>query len=156
MGIIRNIDALDPSFRPIATELIQRLALAGIHYRIDETLRTEAVQKAYYLQSRLSLAEVNQARREAGLYLLTEAENKTTVTWTLDSVHLKGLAIDIVPLLANDAGKFFVPWDYERYADSWMAIGKISLELGLNWGGTWPPISMAGLGKDCPHHQLKA
>jgi hypothetical protein len=155
MGIIRNIDALDPSFKPLAVELIQRLSLAGIHHRIDETVRTKEVQEAYYLQSRATLAEVNEARKKAGIYLLTEAENKTTVTWTRESVHLKGLAIDIVPLLVSDEGKYFVPWDYEKYAASWLAIGKISLKLGLDWGGTWPPINKAGLGKDCPHHQLK-
>jgi hypothetical protein len=155
MGIIRNIDALDPPFRPLAAELVRRLGLAGIHYRIDETLRTKEVQEAYYLQGRAPLAEVNAARGKAGLYLLTGAENKRAVTWTRDSAHLKGLAVDIVPVLVNGEGKYFVPWDYARYPADGLAIGKISLELGLDWGGTWPPIK-AGLGWDCPHHQAKA
>jgi len=153
MGIIRDLNALDPSFRPEAYELVKRLAMAGIHYRVEETLRTQEVQEAYWLQSRAPLAEVNDARKKAGLYLLTEAENKTTVTWTRDSPHLKGLAIDIVPILASADGKYFVPWDYERYAESWRDIGIISMQVGLNWGGNWPPYNRMELGRDCPHHQ---
>jgi hypothetical protein len=154
MGIIRDLNALDSGFRPLAFELAKSLSMAGIHYRIDETLRTKEVQEAYWLQGRAPLPEVNEARKKAGLYPLIESENKAAVTWTRDSPHLKGLAIDIVPVLVSGKGAYFVPWDYARYAEYWRQIGAISMKLGLNWGGSWPPFDKAELGKDCPHHQI--
>jgi peptidoglycan L-alanyl-D-glutamate endopeptidase CwlK len=153
MGIIRSLDTLDPIFRPLAFELVKNLSMANIHYRIEETLRTQETQEAYWLQSRAPLEEVNEARKKAGLYPLTESENKTTVTWARESAHLKGLAVDIVPVLVSKDGAYFVPWDYARYAEYWREIGAISMQLGLNWGGNWPPFNKAELGRDCPHHQ---
>jgi hypothetical protein len=153
MAIIRSLDALNHGFRPLAVEFVRRLAAADIPYRIDETLRTADVQEAYWLQSRAPLAEVNAARKKAGLYLLTEAENRVTVTWTRESVHLKGEALDVVPLLGRGDGRFFVPWDYLPYAGIWLQMGKIGRSLGLEWGGAWPPLTGGVIGKDPPHYQ---
>jgi hypothetical protein len=153
MGIIRSLDALDPGLRPLATEFVRRLAEAGVHYRVDETLRARDVQDAYWLQGRTPLAEVNAARTQAGLYLLTEAENRIIVTWTRESAHLKGEALDVVPLLSRADGRFFVPWDYAAYAGIWLQLGKIGQGLGLEWGGSWPPLAGGVIGKDPPHYQ---
>jgi hypothetical protein len=152
MAIIRSVDALDPGFRPLAVEFVRSLAGADIPYRIDETLRTAAVQEAYWLQGRAPLGEVNAARRHAGLYLLTEAENRIVVTWTRESAHLRGEAIDVVPLLSRGDGRFYVPWDYAAWAGIWLQMGAIGQGLGLEWGGSWPPLA-GGIGKDPPHYQ---
>ena len=85
MPVIRSLDALSHGFRPLAVEFVRLLAAADVQYRIDETLRTGEVQEAYWLQSRAPLGEVNAARKKAGLYLLTEAENRVTVTWTREA-----------------------------------------------------------------------
>lgn len=153
MAIIRSLDALDPGFRPLAVEFIRRLAAADIPHRVDETLRTGDVQEAYWLQGRAPLAEVNAAREKAGLYLLTGAENRTTVTWTRESVHFTGRAVDVVPLLSRGDGRFFVPWDYAAYAGIWRQMGEIGKSLGLEWGGDWPPLIGGVIGKDPPHYQ---
>jgi hypothetical protein len=153
MAIIRSTDALAPAFRPLALEFLRRLAAADVQYRIEETLRTQDVQEAYWLQSRAPLEEVNAAREKAGLYLLTEAENRVTVTWTRESAHFTGRAIDVVPLLGRGDGRFFVPWDYAAYAGIWGRMGEIGMGLGLDWGGSWPPLIGGKIGKDPPHYQ---
>ena len=45
-----------------------------------------------------TLEVVNAAREKAGLYLLSEAENKKTVTNTRKSRHFNGEAVDIAPV----------------------------------------------------------
>jgi len=156
MPIIKSIDMLDPTFRPLIVEFTMRLADKGIAYRIDETLRTREVQDAYFVQGRAPLAEVNHLRSKAGLYLLTEKENQTIVTWTRESAHFTGCAADIVPVCSKDDGKIFVPWDYVAYAGVWHRMGKIGMETGLEWGGAWEPLNPGGLGKDPPHYQKAA
>jgi peptidoglycan L-alanyl-D-glutamate endopeptidase CwlK len=153
MAIIRSIDALSLSFRPLAVEFLRRLSSLGVQYRVDETLRTADVQEAYWLQGRAPLAEVNAARKKAGLYLLTEAESRVVVTWTRDSAHLRGEAIDVVPLLSREDGRFFVPWEYAAYAGIWLHLGELGRGLGLDWGGDWPPLIDGVIGKDPPHYQ---
>jgi hypothetical protein len=153
MGTIKDIGALDPGFQSYANAFIAELHRNGVIFRIDETLRTPEVQEAYWLQSRAPLAEVNAARSRAGLSLLRESENKTTVTWTRDSVHFTGKAIDIVPLIRDEQRGWVVPWDYVKYAKIWLEMGKIGRSVGLEWGGEWPPFNSAGVGKDPPHYQ---
>jgi hypothetical protein len=150
---IKDIGALDLGFQPYANAFIDELHRNGVIFRIDETLRTPEVQNAYWLQSRAPLAEVNAARSRAGLYLLDEKENKTTVTWTRDSVHFTGKAIDIVPLIRDEKRGWVVPWDYVRYARIWLEMGKIGRSIGLEWGGEWTPLNGTGVGKDPPHYQ---
>ena len=97
---------------PLAQELIQRAAVAGIEPIVIDTGRTPAEQ---------------QVKIEQG------------VSWTLNSKHEpqppegKSEAIDIAPksLLAT---KLWSP-------DSplWMQLGAIGKEIGLEWGGDWPP-----------------
>jgi hypothetical protein len=86
---------------------------------------------------------------------LTEAENRVTVTWTRESAHLAGEAIDAVPLLTRPDGRFFVPWDYAAYARIWQQMGNIGLRLGLEWGGSWPPFTGGLIGRDPPHYQKR-
>jgi peptidoglycan L-alanyl-D-glutamate endopeptidase CwlK len=155
VAIIRSIDALDPGFRPLAAEFIRRLAAAGVQYRVDETLRVGDTQEAYWLQGRAPLGEVNAAREKAGLYLLTEAENRVVVTWTRESAHLNGEALDVVPLLSRGDGRFFVPWNYAAYAGIWLQLGRIGQSLGLEWGGSWPPLVDVVIGRDPPHYQRR-
>jgi peptidoglycan L-alanyl-D-glutamate endopeptidase CwlK len=153
MAIIRSIDALSLSFRPLAVELLRRFAVEGVPYRVDETLRTADTQEAYFLQGRAPLEEVNAARKKAELCLLTEAESRVVVTWTRDSAHLRGEAIDVVPLLSRPDGRFFVPWDYAAYAGIWLQMGDMGRSLGLDWGGDWPPLTGGVIGRDPPHYQ---
>jgi peptidoglycan L-alanyl-D-glutamate endopeptidase CwlK len=155
MGIIRGVDALKPECRTMVIEAQSRLAYIDFPYRIDETYREQAVQNAYYAQGRESLEVTNGLRKHAGLYLLTEDENKRIVTSTLLSRHTEREAVDIVPLLTDRNGKFFVPWDYDKYAEVWLTLGEIMEAVGFEWGGRWPPLGSSGLGWDPPHNQMR-
>ncbi|MDR2742248.1 MAG: M15 family metallopeptidase [Treponema sp.] len=153
MGIIRNLNALDPAFQPVAAEFITRLKEAGLAYTVVETFRTLAVQKAYYAQGREPLDAVNRMRTLAGLWLIGEAENKKFVTKTMNSVHLDGKALDAAPLLPD--GK--IPWNIttQVIADLWKRFGEIGISVGLEWGGGWKPLDRWGIGWDPPHYQAK-
>lgn len=107
---------------------------------ITETKRSLAVQMAYYSRSRMAPADVRRMYAAAGLYDPTEAECKTANTWTLDSKHIQGKAIDLVPV---KDGKYW--WNAPE--EVWEAMGEIGEASGLKWGGRWK-------NKDCPHFEI--
>jgi peptidoglycan L-alanyl-D-glutamate endopeptidase CwlK len=108
------------------------------------------VQEAYYAQGRKPLAEINEKRKKAGLYLLDAAEGKRIITWTMQSAHLVGIAADVVPVVN---GK--IPWVITgENAELWLTFGRLGQEAGLEWGGTWTPLDRYGIGKDAQHYQL--
>jgi peptidoglycan L-alanyl-D-glutamate endopeptidase CwlK len=145
-----KIELLAPEARPCFDSFLRKLDLAGFRYSVVETLRTRAVQEAYYAQGRKPLAEINELRKKAGLYLLGEAEGKRIITRTMESVHLTGRAADIVPVLD---GK--IPWTITaENAELWLAFGRLGREAGLEWGGSWMPLDKFGIGWDAPHYQL--
>jgi peptidoglycan L-alanyl-D-glutamate endopeptidase CwlK len=147
---MNRLDLLQPRARPIFDVFIGKLEKAGLVYKVVETLRTAAVQEAYFAQGRKPLAEINDLRKKAGLYLLGEDEGKRIVTKTMESVHLTGKAADIVPVVN---GK--IPWVITaENAELWLTFGRLGKEAGLEWGGTWKPLDKFGIGWDAPHYQL--
>ena len=147
-----KIGLLKPEVRRYFEEFLSRLDAAGLRYAVTETLRTEAVQKAYWAQGRKPLEEINALRKKAGLYLLGEDEGKRIVTKTMNSVHLAGQAADIVPVIN---GK--IPWNITgENAGLWLAFGRMGQEAGLEWGGSWSPLDKYGIGWDAPHYQRLA
>ena len=85
-------------------------------------------------------------RKKAGLYLLSEVENKRIVTKTTNSRHFGGNAVDIAPLKDGR-----VWWNAPEQV--WQEIGAIGEECGLDWcaggyGQVW------GKGWDSPHFEL--
>lgn len=145
MGICRDINALDPEMQKRTRATMKALEQAGIKAMVFETNRTQDVQDAYYAQGRQPLEDVNKLRAKAGLYLLTENENREIVTQTLKSRHTGGKAVDIVPLTAS--GKIY----WKAPFSTWEAIGKIAEKNGLDW-------CYGGDGKawqwDMPHYEL--
>jgi len=146
----RKIEALTEPMQVKVNKFIEELDKAGFKYTILETLRAKETQEAYYAQGREPVGKVNEKRKKAGLYLLTQAENENIITWTLDSKHLKGEAVDIAPIVN---GK--IPWVVVTAADAeyWLMLGKIGELCGLNWGGRWKPLSKFGIGRDAPHFE---
>lgn len=147
MPINKSTESLKPDMQEPVRLFLERLKEANIPVVIVETLRTQETQKCYYMQGREPLATVNAARKNAGLWPITEDENKRTVTNTLQSRHMSGLAVDICPLDAN--GKCW--WNAPQHL--WEQIGAIGEECGLDWcaggsGATW------GKGWDNPHFEL--
>lgn len=105
----RKLDDLSPDFKPLAVELLARLMEAGVCVLIVDTLRTQEEQ----------LANI-----------------KKGVSWTLNSRHLSGDAIDIVPYSVwQSQGPDKLQWDSSDPV--WLKIGEIGESLGLTWGGRW-------------------
>ncbi len=143
----RNLNDLDNSIYYKAKQAIEimqndrQLKDAGVsNVFISETRRALSTQMAYYSRSRMSVSDVKKMYKAAGLYDISESEAKTPNTWTLESKHLNGKAIDIVPEKNGKA------W-WSAPAEVWERMGKIGEECGMNWGGRWKT-------KDCPHFEV--
>lgn len=92
--------------KPLAVELIARCVEAGIMVMIVDTLRTPAEQQANVAKG---------------------------VSWTLNSKHLTGDAIDVCPYETYALhGPDKLKWDDTDPA--WQRIGQIGEALGLKWG----------------------
>lgn len=75
--------------------------------------------------------------RQQYLYSLGRAQPGSIVTWTLQSKHILGEAIDIA---FSNKGKITYDGDFE-------GLARIGEKNGLNWGGRWPT-------PDKPHFEL--
>lgn len=139
MSLHTNIRLLNPDFQKIVEVFLKALDDAGIEYIVNETLRDKSVQDAYYAQGREPLVTVNRLRKMAGLWDIDEEENKRKITWTLQSKHLLGLAIDIAP--EKDGNAWWSAPDAK-----WKEIADISTKCGLKAGYYWKS-------KDSPHHE---
>jgi hypothetical protein len=148
---VKTIQSLSPEMIKKVNAFLSVLDEENIFYSIVETRRSRETQEAYYSQGRDSLEVVNAKRAKLNLYKLSELENKNKITWTLDSKHIEGNAIDIAPVIN---GK--IPWNItcKEIAEKWLQLGKIGESVGLIWGGRWKPISEFGIGKDAPHFEI--
>jgi peptidoglycan L-alanyl-D-glutamate endopeptidase CwlK len=147
--MLSKLQLLIPIVRPCFEAFLSVLDKEGLHYSVVETLRTLAVQEAYYAQGRKPLEEINELRKKAGLYLIGAAEAKKIITKTMQSVHLTGHAADIVPVID---GK--ISWTITAdNADLWLTFGRLGQEAGLEWGGSWPALDRYGIGWDAPHYE---
>jgi len=83
-----------------------------------ETLRTRAVHDAYYSRGRATVSEVQRLYLAAGLGHISATEAVQEITWTKESKHLTGQAVDYVPFYN---GNFH--WDktgpYRRALEFW-------------------------------------
>lgn len=108
---------------------------------VVETKRTLAVQMAYYSRGRMNAKDVKEMYRVAGLYALSTEEANTKNTWTLESKHIEGKAVDIAPM------KNGVIW-WNAPEEVWQTMGEIGESCGLKWGGRWKDC------KDTPHFEV--
>ena len=77
---------------------------------------------------------VRTKEEQAELYAQGRTKPGKIVTWTLDSRHLTGRAIDFVVYLN---GK--VTWEekyYDRVADAFI-VSALKLNIPITWGGSW-------------------
>lgn len=112
-------------------------------------LRMPPEQVALHAQGRKPLAEVNRLRKLAGMpYMITAAENKYKVTWTLNSKHFpdangKSRAFDIVVLKNGRTETWDLKWDGDKDAVAdYEELAKMMELAGLVAGGfafgDWP------------------
>ena len=106
----RALDDLVPELRTKAFELIARCAEADIPVKIIDTLRTKAEQDVYLRKG---------------------------VSWTSNSKHLTGRALDICPYEIYTAapGGDKLLWNVEH--PIWDTIVTIGERLGLKAGARW-------------------
>ena len=71
---------------------------------------------------------------------------KSGVSWTMDSKHLTGRAVDIYPWSNNKTSHD--PEHYKRVAKAMFAAAQ-QLKIKVEWGGFWN-----GAHEDCPHWEL--
>lgn len=105
----RRLNDLSPRFLPLAFEFLARLTEQGILVCIVDTRRT---------------VEEQAANLRAG------------VSWTANSRHLTGEAIDVAPYevyVMHGSNK--LQWDGDHPV--WKRIGQIGEGCGLVWGGRW-------------------
>lgn len=143
---MKDLDALEPGIRDKARAFTAALRAAGIAHAVIETRRSLAVQSAYYAQGREPLISVNALRAATGLWAITDAENRNTITRTMRSKHLEGKAFDLVPLDQKGRAWWSAP------PDVWLTIGELGESFGLTWGGRWGAAE-GKLGWDCPHYE---
>ena len=117
----RKITDLDTRIQPFVTQLLNEfnsLGNDGWVAFITDGRRTQEEQNALYAQGRTTPGPI--------------------VTWTLNSNHVKGLAVDIAfqknGVLSYD----------QKYYDVLVPIAK---RLGFNWGGDWKVL-------DKPHFEM--
>ena len=144
MGIIRDINSLNPVLVSKVDKFIAKCSEAGISIFINETIRLEIIQLLYAFQGRFDAAdlkmnpdvynELNRLRKKYGLYQLDDKERNKKITWTLESSHFDGNAFDAVPM-KTIKGKLILDWNPSIKILNKM--GEIGEELGLVWGGRW-------------------
>ena len=113
----------------------------GHQLMVTQVKRDVALQRKLYCASRsdatlaaagLSAAEIK-AARSAGY-----TAGAARLTNTLNSMHCKGLAMDVVPIVNSK-----VTWDDS--CPTWSIYGKAARAHGLVWGGSWTSL------RDLPH-----
>jgi len=121
---LQKVRELDPRLQPIVLELIRKGWESGLRPEIVEGRRSQERQNELYEQGRSKPGQV--------------------VTWTRNSKHTQGLAVDIAQLDEN--GKI----TYNATPGFWEQMGSIGKSLGLTWGGDWKKTP------DKPHFQLNS
>ena len=157
MPLNNKISQLKPEFQPIAQWIINVAKDMGVHLEINETLRTDDVQAAYYAQGRQPTLKVNSLRTQAGLYPITDQENKGIITNVMHVSKVKGhgagLAFDVVPDGDWDApeSKWNVIGQAVEKANKYWLATLINMGAEIIWGGNWV---LQGGGHDQPHIEL--
>jgi peptidoglycan LD-endopeptidase CwlK len=107
--VSRLLDDLDPTFKPLACELLARFTEQGYLVMIVNTRRTADEQAANVAKG---------------------------VSWVKHSKHEDGLAIDVAPFQTWALyGPDKLQWD--AHDPIWFKLGAIGEALGLRWGGRW-------------------
>lgn len=144
----RMLCELAPSAQAAFQAFFERLdkEIGDDRYIAFEGRRSVRTQEAYYAQGRQPLADVNNLRKAAGLYLLRSERDNLMITWTLKSKHIDGLAMDVLP--ADGAGN--PTWDLAHYRGAFETIRDCGFAAGLECGADW-----AAPKTDWPHYEVK-
>jgi len=148
MAIHTDIKMLVPALQNRATEALKEMRADVVlkdngvsSITVVETLRDLSTQMAYYSRGRmLQTSDVKAMYKAAGLWNITDDDAEKVITWTLQSKHITGNAIDVAPMRN---GRIW--WGAPESV--WTRMGEIGEKHGLNWGGRWKT-------PDCPHYEI--
>jgi hypothetical protein len=150
MGIINDVNSLEPMTAMKCNQFIRECVKEGINVVINETLREEITHLIYFIQGALAdiksknpniYNELNALRKKHKFWDISETEANKRVTWTLNSLHFTGKAFDAAPL--NNKGQ--VDWNPSDETKKKMAecAVRVGLYPGLNFGD-WPHFENRG------------
>ncbi len=128
----RKITDLHPSLQPICNEFLLRAEDEGVDVLITCTYRSNEEQEALYAQG----------RTVAGARVTNARGGQSSHNFKLNGKPA-AKAFDVVPLVNGKP-----MWDAKH--PSWQALGKIGVELGLDWYGL-PDAKF----RESPHFQLR-
>lgn len=107
-----------------------------------ETLRSQDTQIAYFSRllashvpakyRRQAVKFVQALYKRAALYEIGEREAIKPVTWTMESRHIEGKALDIWP---TKKGRI---WWAPKTWEGWARMAEIAARHGIEAGYTWP------------------
>lgn len=144
----KELDLLKPRLADMARRAIvimksnEKLKELGVtDIAISETFRDVSTQMAYYSRGRMpNVNDVQEMYRAAGLWKITAEDARKPITWTMNSKHLTGDAIDLVPMRGS------VTW-WAAPKEVWERMGEIGESVGMAWGGRWKNA-------DTPHFEM--
>ena len=136
MSLNRDVASLTEDTRGMALELIQRCERVGIKISIGEARRSKETQAVYYLRGRVNISDpkITEAMQILGAYHawpFTRKEVNKTVTWTLESNHLSGRAVDIL-VYKKEGGL-----DWSGTSATWKTVLEIARSIGFTCGADW-------------------
>ena len=142
----RKIEDMTVKMQQMFSAFKAKMDIAKIPFIVTCTARSVKEQQALYAQGKETLKDTNTLRAMAGMSLITEAENKSKVTWTMASKHIvdlddsnkdndKARAFDFAILKDGKA-----TWDIKVNVNNndvsdYMEAGIIGESAGLKWGG---------------------
>ncbi|MDR0474287.1 MAG: M15 family metallopeptidase [Treponema sp.] len=136
------VDLMESNARNALLQALSQMDSEGIEYYISETKRDLTTQLLYALNGRLDDISFAQLQWAWGQHGKAPPANNVKQTWTLQSNHFDGTAVDMVP------------YDPIKKVPLWSVVNKRMVEImkgyGFAWGGDW------GADKyDPPHWEFK-
>ncbi|PTU71463.1 M15 family metallopeptidase [Chromobacterium haemolyticum] len=127
----RKIEDLHPDLQPLCREFVRRCEAAGVTALITTTYRSGAEQDELYAQGRTKPGP-----------RVTNARAGQSAHNAMIQGKPAARAFDVVPTIGGKP-----MWDAKH--PHWQVMGKIGMELGLNWYGR-PNAPF----KEFPHFEL--
>lgn len=138
---LKRLATVDPRMQAVAKRAI---AISTVDFAVVQGNRTLDEQKQLYGKGR------NAAQCAAkGVPIQYARPGEKKVTWTLNSNHIGGFAIDVAPFVDGH-----LEWDEGGKLGLWPQIAIAfeqaakELNVDITWGGNWEET------KDRPHFEL--
>lgn len=145
-----KLDGLEPDFGSKARLAVSLMAqdqelksLGVVSIVVVETRRPLPTQMAYYSRGRMATNDVKAMFAAAGLWKLSDKEAQIKTTWTLNSKHIDGKAVDLCP--TKDGKTLW--WDAPD--EVWRRMAEIAESVGLKAGYRWVKPQ-----QDKPHFEV--